>query len=108
MSYLLFYSISSLSSFLVLLLVEDTFSIEIINEENNVPSNDNNDELSYIYCQSLPWASPRALRGMSCQQLREERKRRRKILLTGILIISSLSSDDEKWRSVVLENAISN
>ena len=77
-------------------------------EANDVTSIDNNDELSYIYCQSLPWASPRALRGMSCRQLKRRETRRRKILLTGILIISSLSSDDEKWRSVVLENAISN
>ena len=46
---------SLLSSF------EDTFCHLIVDEENNVTSIDNNDELSYLYCQSLPWASPRAL-----------------------------------------------
>ena len=51
----------SLSSSILLVEVVDTSCHLIVDEENDVTSINNNDELSYFYCQSLPWASPRAL-----------------------------------------------
>ena len=40
------------------------------NEESIVTSIDNNDELSYFYCQSLPWVnSVEALRGCASARL---------------------------------------
>ena len=69
MSCLLFY-ISTLSLCIYLLLVEDTFCHLIVNEENDVTSINNNDELSYFYCQSLPWVnSVEALRGCASARL---------------------------------------